>query len=184
APKPLRAEPLAGSIAAILPISKKRIAVLHGKQIDLLSDSDGSVVQTLELPEDGTCLASDKTGSWLVAGTPRATGPGVAGRARARVAVFDGQDKDEFEPGDSQKLHDGAVTVLLFEPEELRFFSAGADNKLLTTFARGRLEPEDKGRGNMHEDVLTAMVWVPGDRFVTGSRDATLKSWPPARAGQ
>jgi ParB family chromosome partitioning protein len=70
------------------------------------------------------------------------------------------------------------VTVVAFEPEELRFFSAGADNKLLTTFARGSLDPEDKGRANMHEDVLTSLVFVPGDRFVTGSRDATLKNWP------
>jgi ParB family chromosome partitioning protein len=171
APKPLRAEPFAGAIAAIVPLSKKRVAILNGKQIDVVSDSDGSAIQTLELPEDGTCLAADKTGSWLVAGTAKGT-----------VAVFDGQDKDEFEPGEADRLHDGALTALLFEPEELRFFSAGADNKLLTTFARGRLEPEDKGRGNVHEDVLTAMAWVPGDRFVTGSRDATLKSWPRAGA--
>ena len=76
------------------------------------------------------------------------------------------------------------MTALLFEPEELRFFSAGADNKLLTTFARGSLEPEDKGRGNMHEDVLTAMVCAAGDRFVTGGRDATLKNWPRAGGGE
>ena len=167
APKPLRSEPFAGTIAAVLVVSNKRIAVLHGKQIDLVSDADGSVVQTLELPDTGTALATDKTGSWLVAGTSKGT-----------VAVFDSQDKDEFEPGEAEKLHDGAVTALLFEPEELRFFSAGADNKLLTTFARGRLEPEDKGRANNHEDLVTAMLFVPGDRFITGSKDATLKSWP------
>ncbi len=166
APKNL-AGPFAADIVAIVPLSKKRIAVLHGKQIDIISDKDGAVQQTLELPDTGTCLSADKSGSWLAAGTTK----GI-------VAVFDGQDKDEFEPGDSAKLHDGAVTVVAFEPEELRFFSAGADNKLLTTFARGSLEPEDKGRANMHEDVLTALVLVPGDRFVTGSRDATLKNWP------
>jgi len=170
APKQL-AGPFAGDIAAIVPVSKKRIAVLHGKQIDILSDKDGSTLQTLELSEEGTCLSTDKSRSWLVAG-------GVKGN----VAVFDGQDKDEFESAESAKLHDGAVTVVQFEPEELRFFSAGADNKLLTTFARGSLEPEDKGRGNMHEDVLTAFVYVPGDRFVTGSRDTTLKNWPRAGA--
>ncbi|MDB5307711.1 MAG: putative lyase [Gemmataceae bacterium] len=166
APRPL-GQPFAGPVAALLPVAKKRIAVLNGNQIDIVSDADGAVLQTLELPEDGTCLAADKTGAWLVAGTTRGT-----------VAVFDGQDKDEFELSEAEKLHDGAVTALLFEPEELRFFSAGADNKLLTTFARGRLEPEDKGRANTHEDLLTAMVLVPGDRFVTGSRDATLKNWP------
>ncbi|MBP3954560.1 HEAT repeat domain-containing protein [Gemmata sp. G18] len=166
APK-LLAGPFGGDIAAIVPVAKKRIAVLNGKQIDIISDKDGAIKQTLELPDTGTCLSVDKSGYWLAAGTTK----GI-------VAVFDGQDKDEFEPSESAKLHDGAVTVIQFEPEELRFFSAGADNKLLTTFARGSLEPEDKGRANMHEDVLTALVLVPGDRFVTGSRDATLKNWP------
>ncbi|QJW99535.1 HEAT repeat domain-containing protein [Frigoriglobus tundricola] len=166
APKKL-AGPFAGEIVAIVPIAKKRLAVLHGKQIDVVSDKDGALLQTLELPDTGTCLSADKSGSWLAAGTVKGT-----------VAVFDGQDKDEFELSEAAKLHDGAVTVVQFEPEELRFFSAGADNKLLTTFARGSLEPEDKGRTNTHEDVLTALVFVPGDRFVTGSRDCTLKNWP------
>ncbi len=166
APKPL-AGPFAGRIAGIAVLAKKRLAVLHGKQIDIISDKDGELKQTLELPEDGTCLSTDKTESWLVAGT-----------TKGNVAVFDGQDTDEFVPGETAKLHDGAVTLVKFEPEELRFFSAGADNKLYTTFARGTLEPEDKGRGNMHEDVLTALALVPGDRMVTGSRDATLKNWP------
>lgn len=166
APKAL-AGPFAGPIAAIAVLAKKRLAVLHGKHIDIISDKDGELKQTLELPEDGTCLSADKSQSWLVAGT-----------TKGNVAVFDGQDTDEFVPGETAKLHDGAVTLVKFEPEELRFFSAGADNKLYTTFARGSLEPEDKGRGNMHEDVLTALAFVPGDRMVTGSRDATLKNWP------
>jgi ParB family chromosome partitioning protein len=170
APKPLGTA-FNANIVAVVPIINKRLAVLNGKQIDIISDSDGTVVQTLELPEDGTCLATDKTQSWLVAGTVKGT-----------VIAFDGQDKPEFEAGEPGKLHEGAVTAILFEPEELRFFSAGADNKLLTTFARGSLEPEDKGRANMHEDVLTAMVLIPGDRLVSGSRDATLKNWPRAGA--
>ena len=167
----LLAGPFAADIAGIVPLSKKRLAVLHGKQIDIISDKDGAVQQSLELPDAGTCLSTDKSGDWLAAGT-----------AKGVVAVFDGQDKDEFEAGDAAKLHDGAVTAIQFEPEELRFFSAGADNKLLTTFARGSLEPEDKGRANTHDDVLTALAFVPGDRFVTGSRDATLKNWPRAGA--
>lgn len=165
------AGPFAGNIAAVVPVANKRLAVLHGKQIDLISEANGEVLQTLELTEDGTCLATDKTQSWLAAGTVKGT-----------VVAFDGQDKAEFEAGEPAKLHEGAVTAIMFEPEELRFFSAGADNKLYTTFARGTLEPEDKGRANTHEDVLTAMVMVPGDRFVSGGRDAALKNWPRAGA--
>ncbi len=169
APKAL-AGPFANPVAAVV-VLKKRLAVLHGKQIDILSDKDGAIQQTLELPEEGTCLSTDKSQSWLAAGCVKGT-----------IAVFDGQDKEEFEPGDAAKVHDGAVTLVAFEPEELRFFSAGADNKLYTTFARGSLEPEDKGRANMHEDVLTALAFVQGDRIITGSRDTTLKNWPRAGA--
>lgn len=164
-------EPFGGAVAAVVPVSNKRLAVLAGKQLHILKPADGAVLQAFDLPDDGSALAADPTGQWLAAGTVRGT-----------VAVFDGQDKDEFEPAEAEKLHDGAVTALLFEPEELRFFSAGADNKLLSTFARGRLEPEDKGRANGHEDVVTALLAVPGDRFVSGSRDATLKNWPRAGA--
>jgi ParB family chromosome partitioning protein len=88
------------------------------------------------------------------------------------------QDKPEFERLEAEKLHDGAVTALLFEPEELRFLSACADRKLLSTHACGRLEPEDKGRENYHTDLLTAMLLSPvGDRLLTGGRDAVLKTW-------
>ncbi len=166
APKPL-GEPFADAIVAILPVSGDRLAVVAGKQLALLSRGDGSLLQSLELPDVGTCLAADKTGQWLAVGT-----------AKGMVAVFDGQDKSEFEPAEAEKLHDGAVTALMFEPEELRFFSAGADHKLLSTFARGRLEPEDKGRGNNHEDLVTAMLAHDAERFLSGSRDATIKNWP------
>ena len=153
-PKPL-GEPFTSDIVAVLPVSGDRLAVLNGPRIDVVSRTDGRVLQTLDLPETGTCLAADRTGQWLAAGTEKGT-----------VVVFDGQDRPEFERSEAERLHDGAVTALLFEPEELRFFSAGADHKLLTTHARGRLEPEDKGRDNNHEDLLTAMVWC---RPATGS---------------
>ena len=74
-----------------------------------------------------------------------------------------------------------AVTSLLFEPDELRFFSSGNDHKLLLTHARGRLEPEDRGRSNNHNKPITSMVMVGVDRFITGSLDKSCKSW--ARAG-
>ena len=168
AAKPL-GEPVADEVRALVPVSGDRLAVVNGPRVDLLSRNDGSVTQSLELSEVGTCIASDRTGQWLAVGTERGT-----------VAVFDGEDKAAFELSEADKLHDGAVTALLFEPEELRFFSAGADHKLLTTHARGKLEPEDKGRDNGHEDPISAMIPAPGDRFLTGGRDGVVKSWPRA----
>lgn len=134
APKPL-GEPFAADVAAIVPVAGDRLAILNGPRIDLVSRGDGRVLQTLDLPETGTCLATDRTGQWLAAGTEKGT-----------VAVFDGQDKSEFEPSESDRLHDGAVTAQLFEPEELRFFSVGADHKLLTTHARGPCPRAPAGR--------------------------------------
>lgn len=161
--------PLPGTPVALALLANDRLAVLAGTQITFLERGDGKVLQTLELPEAGTCLAADPTGQWLAAGTVRGT-----------VTVFDGEGKSGFQAGESAALHEGAVTALLFEPEELRFFSAGADNKLLSTHARGKLEPEDRGRGSNHEEPITALLWGPGDRFLTGSRDKTVKSWPRA----
>lgn len=143
-----------------------RLGVLTGETLAILDRKSTEIVQSLELPAEGTAIASDPTGQWLVAGTNK-----------GHVAVFDCEEKDEFLANESEKLHDGSVTTLLFEPEELRFLSAGADGKLLVTHARGTLEPEDRGRGGMHDDVVTGIVHVPGDRFVTGSRDGSCKSW-------
>jgi ParB family chromosome partitioning protein len=161
--------PLSAAPTALALLAGDRLAVLAGPAITVLSRADGRVLQTLEVPEAGACLAADPTGQWLVAGTAKGT-----------VAVYDCEDKPEFLPGESARLHEGAVTALLFEPEELRFLSAGADQKLLSTHARGKLEPEDKGRGNMHTDTVTALIWGPGDRFYSGSKDGTVKAWPRA----
>ena len=76
-------------------------------------------------------MAADPTGQWLAVGTAKGT-----------VAVFECETAAaEFRLSDSAPLHEAAVTALLFEADELRFLSAGADQKLLSTHARGRLEP-------------------------------------------
>jgi ParB family chromosome partitioning protein len=152
---------------ALAPLADGQLAAMVGSRVVILAAGNGKPVQSLDLPEPGNCLASDPTGRWLAAGTSKGT-----------VLVFDREEKPEFLPSDAARLHEGAVTAILFEPDELRFLSAGADNKLLSTHARGKLEPEDKGRGNNHTDVVTGLVWGPGDRLYSGSRDATIKSWP------
>ena len=165
-PAPLKAAFKAPPTALAL-VCKDRLAVLAGQEVVILNRKDGKAVQTITLPEPGSALAADPTGQWL-----------VIGMARGTVAVYECEDKGQFAQSESDRLHEGVVTALLFETEELRFLSAGADHKLLTTHARGRLEPEDKGRGNNHTDLVTALLWGPGDRFFSGSRDSSVKSWP------
>lgn len=148
-------------------LAEGRLAVLAGSEVVILAQKGGKTMQTLSLPEPGSALAADPTGRWLAVGTAQGT-----------VAVFDVEDKPEFLLSASEKFHEGAVTALLFEPEELRFLSAGADLKLLSTHARGKLEPEDKGKGANHTDRITALIWGPGDRLYSGSRDGTIKNWP------
>jgi len=157
-------------IVSLALLKNDRLAVLAGMHITILNRADGKTLQTLDLPEVGTCLAAAPTGDWLVAGTDRGT-----------IAVFEAESKPEFAPSASDRLHEGAVTALLFEANELRFLSAGADLKLLSTFARGNLEPEDRGRANNHTEPIAGLAgWIQG-RFYSGGRDSTLKSWPPGQ---
>ncbi len=148
-------------------LSNDRLAILAGSELTIIDRNNGQQFQVLALSEDGSALAHDPSGNWLAVGT-----------ARGNVSIFESEGKSDFTLSDTQQLHEGPVTALLFENDELRFFSAGADQKLLHTHARGRLEPEDKGRGNNHKDNITAMIHGPSDRILTGSRDGTVKNWP------
>jgi ParB family chromosome partitioning protein len=167
--------PLFSDPVALAPLSNGRLALAAGPHVYALARDGGDVLQSLELPEPVTCLASDPTtGQWLAVGTARGT-----------AAVFECETAPaEFRLSDSAPLHEAALTALLFEPDELRFLSAGADQKLLSTHARGRLEAEDRGRGATHEQPITAMIAGPAGRFLTGSTDKSLKSWPRAKAAR
>ncbi len=169
-----RGPQFAAQPVALAPLAGHRLAVAAGAQVSIVARKDGKPLQTLDLSEDVTCLAADPTGQWLAAGTAKGT-----------VAVFECEtDPATFRLSDSQPLHEAAVTALLFEADELRFLSTGADQKLLSTHARGKLEAEDRGRGANHEQPITAMVAGPLDRFLTGSTDSTVKSWPRAKGAR
>lgn len=154
-------------VVGLAVLSGDRLAVLAGAEVVIVDRKKKKTVsQTLELPETGTALAADPTGNWLAVGTQR-----------GNVSVFQAEEQEQFLLSEMEKLHEGAVTAMLFEPEELRILSAGMDQKLLLTHARGSLEPEDRGRGGTHDDKVTALVHVPGERFVSGSADKSLKTW-------
>ena len=141
----------------------------------VMIDAKGKTAQTIELDLESseiriTSLAANPDGTWLAIGMIDGT-----------VYVYEKEDKSEFEFSESAQLHKGGVTSLLFEPEELRFFSAGFDQKLLITHTRGNLEPEDRGRAHNHKQPVSAMVLASENRFITGSADKTCKTW--ARSG-
>jgi ParB family chromosome partitioning protein len=172
-PKP-RGAKLTAPPLALAPLSGERLAVAAGTQVVVLARADGKVTQKVDLSDTVTALAADPTGQWLAAGT-----------TKGNVAVFECEsDAREFRLSDSAALHDGAVTALLFEADELRFLSSGADQKLLSTHARGKLDAEDRGRGAMHEQPITGLVAISADRFMSGSSDASLKSWPRAKGAR
>jgi ParB family chromosome partitioning protein len=166
-PPAARGAALAAPPIALALLSADRLAAAAGSQVIVLARKDGRSLQTLELSEPVTCLAADPTGHWLAAGTAKGT-----------VTVFECENTPQFQVSDSAALHEAAVTALWFEADELRFLSAGADQKLLSTHARGKLEAEDRGRGANHTDPITAIITGVAGRFLTGSSDATIKAWP------
>ena len=155
---------------ALAVLSEGRLAAISGASIVILDREKGKRLQTLPLTDTGTALAADASGAWLVAGT-----------SRGRVAVFDGEERREFIDAESKKIHEGAVTALLFDPDELRVYSAGSDNRLLLTHVRGELEPEDRAGGAAHDAPAQAICVGLEDKLYTGGRDGTIKTWSRAQ---
>ncbi len=167
--KPLPVE-LPAPATAFAALADDRLAAICGEKLLIIATQKPAILQQFDLPEKGVSVAAEPEGTCF-----------AAGMSKGSVAVYQLGDNGEFQISETEKIHDGAVTSLLFEPEELRFFSAGADQKLLLTHASGKLEPEDRGRGAGHDDHITAMLHVAGERFITVSRDRSCKTW--ARAG-
>ncbi len=168
-----RGAALEAPAAALAALEGGRLAAACGEAVVIVAASSGAVLQRLELASAGTSLAADPTGRWL-----------AVGMASGDVAVFEAEGQPTFAPSASARLHEGAVVGLLFEEEELRFFSIGHDQRLLSTHARGALEAEDRGKGGGHEDRPTAILMGPGERFYTAGLDATIKAWPKGRSGR
>jgi len=145
---------------------KDHLAVVCGKELVIVARKDGKEIQRLPLNEIGSAITSDPSGVWLVVGGDRGS-----------LSVFDCEDKDRYFAAESKKMHEGAVTGLLFEPEELRVMSVGNDNRLLLTHVRGQLEAEDRGGKNGHSDRTTALIPGVADKFYTAGQDSTIKTW-------
>ena len=155
-------------------ISDTELVCLCNHEVCVVS-TQNKLIQTLSIEANGnqleaTAAAASPDGQWLAIGCVDGT-----------VFVFERENGDAFNLSESAQLHQGEVTAMLFDAEELRFFSVAKDQKLLVTHARGVLGPEDRGRANNHNETIVAMVLAGVGRFITGSRDKSCKSW--ARSG-
>ncbi|MEJ2610107.1 MAG: hypothetical protein P8179_08450 [Candidatus Thiodiazotropha sp.] len=140
-------------VVAMAQLSNNRLAIVSENQVAVVSTGKSlSLLQSIELNHQGTAIASNPDGNWFVVGTKEGT-----------VSVFQCEDSDGFELSETEQIHEGSIHTLLFEPDELRFFSAGDDRKLLLTHARGKLEPEDRGGANNHENQVLDMVTQSSD---------------------
>jgi len=118
-------QPCINALLLLSATSKKveRLAVLVDKRIEIIDAKSGTTLQAIDLSETATAMATDNSGQWLVVGT-----------SKGNVLVYEDEIKDEdeldgdaeasrdeFMLSESAKLHEGAITSLLFDPHELRF---------------------------------------------------------------
>lgn len=122
--------------------------------------------QVFELAQSATCLAVSADQLWLAVGDQ-------AG------GVHTYEYREQLVWSASAPMHQAAVTAIVFEPQQQRFFSTGLDLKLYSTHAQGELQALDKGRSSMHSQVVNDLICV-GERLYSASADKTVKSWPLA----
>ncbi|MEY2864320.1 MAG: hypothetical protein RLY58_2027, partial [Pseudomonadota bacterium] len=122
------------------------------------------LLHTQRLNQRATVMAASQDGQWLAVGNDQgdiSTYQPIAGQLQQSA---------------SATIHQGAVTALVFEPHQQRFFSAGADQKLYSTHAQGELQALDKGKNSNHSGVINAL-WCAGDRLYSGADDQSVKAW-------
>jgi ParB family chromosome partitioning protein len=159
-------KPFAKAPSAIALVGKDKVAVGVESTLTVLARSSGKPLQSFDFAEPITALAADASGQWL-----------VVGGAKGTVIVLDAEERKEFTISEQKKLHDSAVACALFDPDELRVYTAGVDQKLLLTHVRGELEPEDRAGGPAHDAPVTSIVLGPEDKFYTAGLDGTLRTW-------
>lgn len=167
--------PQDSSVVALEPVSQRRLAVLRSFDLLIVDAQSGEIKQSFQCPTEMRSLAVSPNGEWLAAGSMSGT-----------MSIFHCEKQPEgmFVAGDSGQVHQGAVTSILFEPDDLRVLSAGADNKIYQTHVRGRLDPEDRSRKSGHDGAVQKMILGPNKVFYSGSVDCSFKTWPGGLTNQ
>ncbi|BBM84584.1 HEAT repeat domain-containing protein [Candidatus Uabimicrobium amorphum] len=121
----------------IVYLNKKEFAVLCEKTIFIVSTKKAAILSQINLEQKSSHLVASPDGKWL-----------VVGNSVGELTVFTREDSTDFEFSSIKKIHNGAISALVFDPDELRVISSGNDYKLFMTHVRGELEPEDKSESS------------------------------------
>ena len=148
----------------ILTLSNEKLAVLGGEKLFILSSKTAKILQELQLPEEASTMATN--GDWIGVGT-----------INGALVVFENENGKKYKQSGAKKIHQGLITSILFEQEELRVLTTSADCSLLMTHVRGELEPEDRGGSSMHKKSIQTMILGLEDKFYTASGDRCVKIW-------
>lgn len=148
-------------------LSDNRLAVLQSNQLSIIDCKKHKVLQCFSYTESAATFGSSPDGLWLAVGHSQGT---------IRVYQTDGKSQ-ELTLSDDASVHKGAVTAIQFEADALRFYSSGADKKLLSTHAQGSLQPLDRGKSSNHSSNIQA-ICLGKERFFTGAHDNSIKAWP------
>ncbi|MGB1256015.1 MAG: HEAT repeat domain-containing protein [Thiolinea sp.] len=139
-------------------------ALLQRKQLALLNTKN-QLIQQINLSDNhGTVIATDPGGQWL-----------ALGKQNGEIAAYQ-LDNGELQFSAKAQIHQGRVSAIAFEHNELRFYSAGADKKLYNTHAQGELQPLDKGKSSNHDSIINDIL-MGETRFFTGANDKSIKAW-------
>lgn len=148
-------------------LADNHLAVLQQKQLNIVDIKSKTITQQLPFNSTSNVLASSSDGLWL-----------SVGYQKGDIQVYQWEN-NQLNFSAEAKIHQGAVTALQFEANELRFYSAGSDKKLFNTHAQGELQPLDKGRNSNHAADIKAIL-LGQERFFTGANDKSIKAWPLA----
>lgn len=148
-------------------------AMPHVTYHDLTNSSPDTDTDTGANPSHvtpATTLATSNDGQWLVIGDQKGT-----------ISSYQYQHEHKknlpsLTHCSRQQIHQGAVSVLCFEPIGPYFFSAGADKNLYRMHVQGKLQPIDRAKSSQHQQMITALC-VSDTRLFSAADDNSIKSW-------
>ena len=150
-------------------LTNNYLAVLQLNELSVVDLTNHQIIQNFQYDEINSKVASSPDGLWFAVANSKGL---------IRVYRFDDKTQEYLFSAEAM-IHEGPITALQFEANELRFYSAGKDKKLYRTHAQGKLEALDRGKSSNHNNTIHSIL-LGSERFFTGSHDKSIKAWPVA----